>query len=100
VFAAGLLSTTPLPEVESPRLFQLAEHITLQRGLVSVSLAGPWDTFEEDVRLLKRTPRITRIVIDVVSAPSEVSNRAWREYVPRLEQEFPDCVVFVWSGEW
>jgi hypothetical protein len=100
LFAAGSLSTIPLPEFESPRRFQLTEHITLERGFVSVNLTGSWDSLDADVRLLQRTPRIRRIVIDVVSAPTEISNVAWVEYVPRLQQACPDCEVFVWSGEW
>lgn len=100
VFAASLLLTIPLPEIESPRRFQLTEHITLERGLVSVNLTGPWDSLEADVRLLQRTPRVRKIVIGIVSAPMDVSNRAWLEYAPRLQQACPGCEVFVWSGEW
>lgn len=100
VLAAGLLLTTPLPELESPRLFQLAEHITLQRGVVSVNLSGPWDTLDEDVRMLQRTRRIKRIVIDVMFAPAATEKLAWSEYVPYVQQALPHCEVYVWTGEW
>lgn len=100
VFATGLLLMIPLPDLESPRLFRLTEHITLQRGGVSVNLTGPWDTLEADVRMLQRTPRVKGIVIDVMFAPAATERLAWSEYVPYVQQALPHCEVYVWTGEW
>ena len=102
VIAAGALVATPREaplKDASRRWIRPAEHIQFRGGVAIVTLSGPWDTFAEDVRHLKRLPDLKRIVIDITGA-REREPSVREGHVPELQREFPKCEFFIWTGEY